>query len=400
MHRFEPPETHQPVIIAARRTPIARAGGALRAVELEDLAAPVLQAVLADSGISASEVDEVILGNATGGGGNIARLSALRAGLGVDVAGVTVDRQCGSGLEAIMMACNLIAAGAADVILAGGVESTSRAPIRMRRSTQDGEPPEPYARARFSTDEIGDPDMGIAAENVAQRFGITRARADGFALQSHRRACLAQDKGSFDTEIVPIETETAQHLSKDDGPRKDTSLEKLAQLRPVFKDNGVVTAGNACPLNDGASVVLVTSLAKARALNVSAALTYAGGASAGVDPNILGIGPVASTRKLLTKHPELSLDNAHFIEFNEAFAAQVLASLDALNIDETRVNLHGGALALGHPFGASGAVLVTRLFHQFRALPEANVDSDLGLAMMGIGGGMGLTAAFRYKRLT
>lgn len=399
MPRFELPETHQPVVIAARRTPIARAGGALSKVELEDLAAPVLKALVSDSGVSPQDVDDVILGNATGGGGNIARLSALRAGFPVDVAGVTVDRQCGSGLEAIMMACNLVAAGAGQTYLAGGVESTSRAPIRMRRPDNERGEPTPYTRARFSTDEIGDPEMGIAAENVAQQFNIARARADEFALQSHRRACRSQSAGLFDLEICPIDIGDGDIVERDEGPRSDTSLEKLAALPPVFLENGTVTAGNACPLNDGASAVLVTSLAMARRLKSPNILAYAGGASAGVDPNILGIGPVASTRKLLTRQPQLTPDAAQFIEFNEAFAAQVLASLDALGIDETKVNQQGGALALGHPFGASGAILVTRLFHQFRMAKSNAEPNALGLAMMGIGGGMGLTAAFRYKRI-
>ena len=397
MPRFEMPDTHQPVVIAARRTPIARAGGALRRVELEDLAAPVLKALISDGGVAPQDVDDVILGNATGGGGNIARLAALRAGFPVDVAGVSVDRQCGSGLEAIMMACNLVAAGAGQVYLAGGVESTSRAPIRMRRPDVEGGEPTPYARARFSTDEIGDPDMGIAAENVARQFNITRARADGFALQSHRRACQSQNARLFDQEICPINTGKGDIFARDEGPRSDTSLEKHAALPPAFLDGGTVTAGNACPLNDGASAVLVTSLAMVRRLKSPDFLAYAGGASAGVDPNILGVGPVASTQKLLARQPELDPNAVQFIEFNEAFAAQVLASLDALGIDETKVNQQGGALALGHPFGASGAILVTRLFHQFRMAKTSAKADALGLAMMGIGGGMGLTAAFRYK---
>lgn len=400
MQRFERPETHQPVIIAALRTPIGRAGGALRMIELEDLAAPLLQSVTQQAGIAPADVDDVILGNATGGGGNIARLAALQAGFPVEVAGVTVDRQCGSGLEAIMQACNLVAAGAGEVFVAGGVESTSRAPIRMRRPLRDDDAPEPYARARFSPDTIGDPEMGLAAENVAQQFNITRERADAFALQSHERACRAQAEGRFDAELVAMIPTDGPPVTRDECPRPDTSMDKLARLSPVFATDGTVTAGNACPLNDGAAVVVVTSLAKARSLKAAHVLSYEAGASAGVDPNVLGIGPVASTCKLTAKHPDLHPKHAQFIEFNEAFAAQVLASVDALGISEHRLNLDGGALALGHPFGASGAVLVTRLFHQFRAQAAQGLTSDLGVAMMGIGGGMGLTAAFRYKALS
>ncbi|MGR3839215.1 MAG: thiolase family protein [Cognatishimia sp.] len=384
------PETRMPVIIAAKRTPIGKAGGALAEIALEDLVAPVL-AHLAE-GLQGTAVDDVILGNATGGGGNIARLAALQAGLGVDVAGVTVDRQCGSGLEAIMLACNLIAAGAGEIYLAGGVESTSRAPIRAHRPLDPDAPAIPYSRARFAPDHIGDPDMGLAAENVAQRYGISRARADGFALQSHRRAVAAQLRGCFDTEILPL-----GDVASDECPRATTSPQKLASLPPVFRDDGVVTAGNACPLNDGAAVVVVTSRAKAKEMGAASWIAFAGGATAGVDPNYLGIGPVMSTRKLLAKAPELAPAEAKLIEFNEAFATQVLASADELGIDQTRLNRDGGAIALGHPFGASGAILVTRLLHQFRAMGQAAEPGDLALAMMGIGGGMGLTATFRFE---
>ena len=389
------PDSHRPVIIAAKRTPIGRVSGGLEKVELEDLVAPLIRALVAETGLAPGTIDDVILGNATGGGGNIARLAALQSGLPVEVAGVSIDRQCGSGLEAVMLACNLIAAGAGGVYLAGGVESSSRAPIRMRRPTVEGASPEAYQRARFAPDFIGDPDMGVAAENVAAQYSITRTRQDAFALQSHQRAVASQANGTFVAEIVPI----AGHLERDECPRPDTSLEKLAGLKPVFDAQGTVTAGNACPLNDGAAVVVVTSLKNARACNVTQALEFAGGASAGVDPNVLGIGPVSSTQKLLQHAPDLAPANAKLIEFNEAFASQVLASLDALEIRSDAVNLDGGALALGHPFGASGAILATRLLHQFRAMGSDARDGDLALAMMGIGGGMGLTAAFRHKAL-
>lgn len=374
-----------PVIVAARRSPIGRAGGALAAVELEALAAPVLQALLRDTGLAPKAVDDVLLGNAAGGGGNIARLAALEADLPLCVPGMTIDRQCGSGLAAIVTACQLISGGAGDVFLAGGVESVSRAPLRAHRPKAEGEPLSFYTRARFAPEKVGDPEMGVAAENVATAFGISRERQDAFALESHRKAIAAQEAGAFEAEIVPL-----AGLTQDECPRAGTSLEKLSALPPKFRESGTVTAGNACPLNDGASVVLVTSLAKARALKVPFALLYEDAATAGVDPKILGIGPVASTKRLIKARPDLAPEAADFIEFNEAFAAQVLANLDQLSIAPERVNRQGGALALGHPFGASGAVLVTRLFHQMKERPNA-----LGLAMIGIGGGMGITAAFR-----
>ncbi|WP_411645525.1 thiolase family protein [Loktanella agnita] len=395
MRHSDLPEDRQPVIIAARRSPIGRAFGALSTVEPQDLAAPIIQQALVDSGAMPEMVDDVILGNATGGGGNIARLAALAAGLPVSVPGVTVDRQCGSGLDAIITACHLVTAGAGELFLAGGVESTSRAPWRVARPRHLGELPAFFGRAKFAPEEIGDPDMGVAAENVATRYGITRERQDGFALRSHRRAVRAQQGGVFTAEIVPIGTGDGSMVTHDQCPRADTSEEKLARLSPVFVDGGTVTAGNACPLNDGAAVVVVTSLARAQQLGASAALLFAGGASAGVDPSYLGIGPVPATRKLLKRQPDLRLADVKLVEFNEAFAAQVLASLDELGIEETRVNKDGGALALGHPFGASGAILVTRIFYQFL---KSGSDGDLAFATMGIGGGMGLTGAFRYVR--
>ncbi|MFE2753882.1 thiolase family protein [Actinosynnema sp. NPDC059335] len=386
-----PPDDRRPVVVAARRTPVGRAGGAFAAVRAEDLLAPVLRAVLTEAGVAAGEVDDVVIGNAAGGGGNVARLAALTAGLPVDVPGVTVDRQCGSGLEAVVLAARLVAAGAGDCYLAGGVESTSTAPWRAERPTRPTGMPRFYARARFAPDSVGDPEMGEAAENVARAFGVDRARQDAFALRSHRRATAAAAAGRFRAEIVPVPTRGGV-VEADECPRPDTSAEALAALRPVFAEGGTVTAGNSCPLNDGASAMLVTSLAKARRLGVGPVLGFVDGASAGVDPNLLGIGPVESTRRLLVRRPGLDLGSVAAIEFNEAFAAQVLASLDALSIAEERVNRDGGAIALGHPYGASGAILVTRLHTQL--VREAAPAGAQGLAMLGIAGGLGLTALF------
>ncbi|MDA2808376.1 thiolase family protein [Nocardiopsis suaedae] len=394
------PEDRRPVVLAALRTPVGRAGGALARVRAEDLLAPVLRAVLAESGAAPGDIDDVVVGNAAGGGGNVARLASLTAGLPVGVPGVTVDRQCGSGLEAVMQAARMVAAGAGDAYLAGGVESTSTAPWRAERPDRPTGMPRFYARARFSPEEVGDPEMGEAAENVARAYGVTRERQDGFALRSHRRAVAAAAEGRFAAETVPVPTRAGRvqgTVEQDECPRPDTSAEALARLRPVFAEDGTVTAGNSCPLNDGASAMLVTSAARARALGARTALGFVDAASAGVDPNLLGIGPVESTRRLVERVPGLDVRTPR-IEFNEAFAAQVLASLDELGVDEESVNPDGGAIALGHPFGASGAILVTRLYSAL-VREETGGAGAQGLAMLGIAGGLGLTALFEHIEL-
>ncbi len=386
MLRSPLPADRQPVIIAARRSAIGRAGGMFAAVDVEHLAAPVLNAVLKDAAIAPDHVDDVVLGNAAGPGGNIARLALLTAGWPVEIPGVTVDRQCGSGLQAVMQACHDITAGAARVVVAGGVESQSRAPLRSLPAS-GALPAQSYHRARFAPDAIGDPEMGVAADTVATRFGISRARQDAFALQSQQRAKTARATGAFAAEIVPVQGQTTDECIRD-----SMTAQRLARLPAAFAPDGTVSVGNACPLNDGAAAVVITSAAHAKALGHSTALAYLGGATAGVDPNLLGIGPVASTRKLLDRHPELSLAALTHLEFNEAFASQTLACLDQLNLPSDLPNAQGGAIALGHPFGASGAILVTRLFSQLIRSP-APTDA-LAMAMIGIGGGQGLTAAF------
>lgn len=367
-------------MVAAKRTAIGKVGGMFRHVPPEELAGTVIRALLDEYPVPAESIDEVILGNAVGPGGNLARLSALTAGLPVEVPGVTVDRQCGSGLEAVILAARLIQAGAGDIYLAGGVESTSLAPWKLAKPLNHFKQfPEVMPRARFSPPAVGDPDMGIAAENVAERFGITREDQDRFALNSHRKAVQAQKTGRFAGEIVPV-----RGRAQDECPRPDTSLEKLAQLPPVFQEGGTVTAGNACPINDGAAVVLVMSEEKCRELDFVPVARFVDAAVAGVDPNILGIGPVPAVKKLLAR-TGLTVDDIDLVEFNEAFASQVLASLRELQIPEEKVNLGGGAIALGHPYGASGAVLVTRLCSELR-----RKGGKYGLATLGIAGGLGL----------
>ncbi|MGQ9368194.1 thiolase family protein [Azospirillum sp. ST 5-10] len=373
------------VIVAARRTPVGRIGGALRTLPVEALAAPVIRAVVADAGIDPAEVDDVILGNAVGPGGNVARLAALAAGLPVAVPGVTVDRQCGSGLEAVNLAARLVEAGAGEVYVAGGVESTSTAPWRVARPDSLYRTPVFYDRARFAPDAVGDPEMGVAAENVARAYGISRERQDAYALDSHRKAVAAQAAGRFAREIVPLALADGSVVGRDECPRPDTSAAALARLAPVFARDGTVTAGNACPVNDGAAAVAVVSERWFAAHGRGAGLVVADSAAAGVDPNLLGTGPIPAVRRLLARRPGLRLADVDLVEFNEAFAAQVLACLDALEIPQDRVCVAGGALALGHPFGASGAILVTRLFSEMTAGPARR-----GLATLGIGGGLGL----------
>jgi len=381
-------------IVAVKRTPIGRLGGVLAQVALEDLLASLIRALIAEAGIDPVEIDDVIVGNAAGPGGNPARLAALQAGLPLDIPGFSVDRQCGSGLEAVNLAAALVKAGQGEIFLAGGAESPSTAPQRMLRQT-DGSLKLSY-RARFSPDAIGDPDMGVAAENVAAQRGIGRERQDRFALDSHRKAVAAIEAGALAEEIVPIETGEGGTVTVDQCPRRDTSLEKLAALRPVFVEGGTVTAGNACPVNDGAALALVVSERVLRRLKPALVLRHVDGKARGVDPNLLGLGPIASTRALLRANPDVTMDSIDLVEFNEAFASQVLACLDALEIDPQRVNPGGGALAFGHPWGASGAILVARLFSQMARRGGPSV-AKRGLATIGIGGGLGISTLFERQ---
>ncbi|MFJ8065893.1 thiolase family protein [Psychrobacillus sp. NPDC096426] len=371
------------VIVMAKRTPIGRMGGMLSSLEPEKLLAPLIKHIVAETNLPKDIIDDVIIGNVVGPGGNIARVSALEAGLPVTVPGVTVDRQCGSGLEAINLAARLIQSGAGEVYLAGGVESTSRAPWKMAKPQNLMGVPDLYTRAKFTPSSYGDPDMGIAAENVAKKYAISREEQDQFSLESHRKAIQSQQTGRFDQEIVPLQVR-GEWVTKDECPRPDTSIEKLQKLSPVFQENGTVTAGNACPLNDGAALILIMSRKKCEALNLKPILRIVDAQAAGVDPNYLGIGPIPAVQKVLNRQ-QLTVDDLDIVEFNEAFASQVLASLKELHIPLKKVNRGGGALAIGHPYGASGAILMTRLCTEMLYKPYKK-----GLATLGIGGGIGL----------
>lgn len=400
------PDDRQPVIIAALRTPVCRANGALKHLRSHELLAPVLAALLAEAGVDAGEVADVIIGNAVGAGGNVARLAALEAGLPVTVPGLTVDRQCGSGLDAIVLATRLVAAGGG-TYLAGGVESISTAPLRAHRN-DDGEPAF-FRRAQFAPHSHGDPDMGVAAENVAREFGISRERQDEFALRSHRRAVAAQAGGTFARETVALPaapvTATAHGMAPapatvaaDDGPRPKISAALMARFPAAFVESGTVTAGNSCFDADGAAAVVVTTLARARELGAADGLAVLGTETAGVEPQLLGIGAASAASRLLAGQSVDAAD-VDLVEFNEAFASQTLACLDHLGIDPLRANADGGALALGHAYGASGAVLVARLLAQARQAPAAPDQGKLALAMISIAGGMGTAALFRHVRL-
>ncbi|WP_339247040.1 thiolase family protein [Paenibacillus sp. FSL R10-2796] len=371
------------VIVMAKRTPVGRMGGLLSTLEPEALLAPLIQHIVAETNLPKELIDDVIIGNVVGPGGNIARVAALEAGLPVSVPGVTVDRQCGSGLEAINIAARLIQSGAGEIYLAGGVESTSRAPWKMAKPQTLMGVPQLYTRAHFTPSSYGDPDMGIAAENVARKYGISREEQDQYALKSHQKAVHAQQSDRFQQEIVPLQVE-GQWVNTDECPRANTSLDKLQKLPPIFEEKGTVTAGNACPINDGAALLLMMSREKCQQLKFTPILRVVDAQAAGVDPNYLGMGPVPAVQKVL-KRQKLTVADLDIVEFNEAFASQVLASLNELQMPQEKVNLGGGALAIGHPYGASGAILMTRLCAEMQ-----NAPYQRGLATLGIGGGIGL----------
>lgn len=384
--------TPQAIIIAARRTPIGRVGGTLKSLTVDALMAPILNTLLQDTNLQPNQIDEVILGNAIGPGGNPARLALLTAGFPTTIPGVTIDRQCGSGLEAINLATRLIQSGAGEIYIAGGMESPSTAPWRIEKPRSLYELPQFTHRARFAPEALGDPDMGIAAETVAQVYGITRDRQDKYAFHSHQKALESITNGRFQNEIVPIHLSSTTTIDADECPRPNFTLQRLNKLPPAFQPDGTVTVGNACPINDGAAAVLMVSDRLFHEMGCKAGLRVVDTASAGVDPNLLGTGPVAAIHKLFNRQPTYNLSKIDLIEFNEAFAAQVLACLDTLEIPQEKVNVGGGAIALGHPYGASGAILVTRLFTELVRTPQTSVST--GLATLGIGGGLGLATLF------
>ncbi len=373
------------VIIAARRTAIGNVGGMHRARRVETLGAAAVMAALADSGLSAGDIGEVIMGNAAGGGGNPARLIALSAGLPDSVPAITVDRQCASGLDAIVMGARLIQTGAAEAVIAGGAESPSTAPWRVEKPTSLYRGlPRFFGEAQFAPGASGDRQMIEAAERVAREFGISRKWQDAYALASHERAAQAALAGGFDAEIVAV----GGGLERDEGPKPGLKPETLARAAPLLPD-GTVTVGNSCPVSDGAAAVVMVSSALHARLGRPRGLEFVDAATGGVDPARLGLGAVPAVERLRDRLGPRWEDLAA-VEFNEAFASQVLASFGALRLPQEIVNPQGGAIALGHPYGASGALLVVRLFT--RMVHEET--GGLGLAMLAAAGGLGVAAAF------
>jgi 3-oxoadipyl-CoA thiolase len=387
-------------IVAALRTPFGRYGGVLASVRPDDLAAAVIRALVDRSGIDPALVEDVILGCANQAGEdnrNVARMAALLAGLPVEVAGLTVNRLCGSGLQAVNSAAHAIAVGDGDVFIAGGVESMSRAPYVMLK------PQTAYERGthelvdttlgwRFVNPALAAShhpySMGETGENVAERFGVSREDQDAFALSSQRNASAAIAGGRYRDEIVPITVAgpkgSAVVVEADEHPRPDSTPEALARLRPAFREGGTVTAGNSSGINDGASAALVVEAGKARSLGLAPMARVVATAVAGVDPAVMGLGPIPATRKALQR-AGLTVGDLDLVELNEAFASQSLACIRELGLDPARVNVDGGAIALGHPLGASGGRLVTTLVHALR-----RTGGRYGLASMCIGVGQGI----------
>ncbi|MCI0914751.1 MULTISPECIES: acetyl-CoA C-acetyltransferase [Pseudomonas] len=385
------------VIVAATRTAIGSFQGALANVPAVDLGAAVIKRLLEQTGLDPAQVDEVILGQVltAGAGQNPARQAAIKAGLPFSVPALTLNKVCGSGLKALHLAAQAIRCGDAEVVIAGGQENMSLAPYVMpsaRTGQRMGHGQ--LVDSMISDglwDAFNDYHMGITAENLVEKYGISREQQDAFAAQSQRKAVAAIDAGRFKDEITPIvmpqKKGDPKVFDRDEQPRPDTTADSLAKLRPAFKKDGSVTAGNASSLNDGAAAVLLMSAGKANALGLPVLARIAGYASAGVDPAIMGIGPVSATQRCLDK-AGWQLGELDLIEANEAFAAQALAVGKALEWDAERVNVNGGAIALGHPIGASGCRVLVTLLHEM-----IKRDARKGLATLCIGGGQGVALA-------
>jgi 3-oxoadipyl-CoA thiolase len=398
---------HTPVVVDGLRTPFGRYGGALREVRPDDMAAHVIRALLDRTGVDAAAVDDVILGAANQAGEdnrNVGRMAALLAGMPVEVPGATVNRLCGSGMNAIVNAAHAIVAGDGAVFVAGGVESMTRAPFVMAK------PSAAFPRGeqtlydttlgwRFTNPRLADAyypfSMGETAENVVERCGVSREDQDAFAVESHRRWAAAQEAGRFDGEVIPITAPAGRkgektEIARDEHPRPDTTPEQLAALNPAFKRDasGSVTAGNSSGINDGAAAVLITSEARAGELGLRPIMRMRSSAVAGVDPATMGLGPIPASR-LALERAGVGADELDLVELNEAFAAQAIPVMRELGLDATKTNVNGGAIAIGHPLGASGARLVATLAHEMRRR-----GARYGLATMCIGVGQGIASVW------
>jgi 3-oxoadipyl-CoA thiolase len=389
------------VVLSAVRTPIGRYGGALSAVRPDDLAAEVIRAAVDRAGVPPDAIEDVWFGCANQAGEdnrNVARMAALLAGLPETVAGVTVNRLCASGLSAVVGACHAVVAGDGDLFVAGGVESMSRAPLVMAKpdkafprgdqtvydTTLGWRFPNPHLAELFPLES-----MGETGENVAERWGVSREDQDAFALRSQRRWAAAAAAGRFADELVPV-----NDLERDDHPRSDTSAEKLAALKPAFRPSGTVTAGNSSGINDGAAAVVVASEEKARELDLEPLASFVASAAAGVDPRVMGIGPIPAVGRVLER-AGITAGDVDLVELNEAFASQSLVVIRELGLDEEKVNVNGGAIALGHPLGMSGARLVVSLLHELERR-----GGRFGLATLCVGVGQGQAALFERGKAT
>jgi 3-oxoadipyl-CoA thiolase len=386
------------VILSGVRTPIGRYGGALSGVRPDDLAALVVREAIERAGVPAEEVEDVYLGCANQAGEdnrNVARMAVLLAGLPEHVAGVTVNRLCASGLSAVVSACHAVLAGDGDLFVAGGVESMSRAPLALAKpdkafprgdqklwdTTLGWRFPNPRLEEKFPLES-----MGETGENVAERWHVSREDQDAFALRSQQRWAAAAEAGRFTDELLSVDG-----VAQDEHPRPETTAEKLATLKPAFRAEGTVTAGNASGINDGAAALVIASEAKAQELGAEPLGRFAGSAVAGVDPRVMGIGPVPAVQKLLER-TGIGIDEIDLVELNEAFASQSLAVVRELGIDEEKVNVNGGAIAIGHPLGMSGARLVVSLLHELRRR-----GGRYGLATLCVGVGQGQAALFERR---
>jgi 3-oxoadipyl-CoA thiolase len=382
-------------VLAAVRTPVGRYGGALAEIRPDDLAAAAISAAVERAGVDGGEIDDVYFGCANQAGEdnrNVARMATLLAGLPDAVAGVTLNRLCASGLSAVVSACHAVAAGDGDLFVAGGVESMSRAPLAMAKpdrafprgdqtaydTTLGWRFPNPRMEAMFPLES-----MGETGENVAERWQVSREDQDAFALASQRRHAEATAAGRFREEIVPI-----GDVEGDEHPRPDTTTEALANLKPAFRSDGTVTAGNSSGINDGAAALVIASEERAAALGREPLAAFVGSAVAGVDPRVMGVGPVPAVRKLLDRSG-VSVDEIDLVELNEAFASQSLVVIRELGLDPARVNVNGGAIAIGHPLGMSGARLVVTLLHELKRR-----RGRYGLATLCVGVGQGQAALF------
>jgi 3-oxoadipyl-CoA thiolase len=384
----------QAVILSAVRTPIGRHGGALAGVRPDDLAALAISAAVERSGVPREQIEDVYFGAANQAGEdnrNVARMAALLAGLPEEVAGVTVNRLCASGLSAVIGACHAVRAGDGELFVAGGVESMSRAPLVMAKPENGDQTvwdttlgwrfPNPRMEAMFPLES-----MGETGENVAERWSISREEQDAFALESQRRWAAADEAGRFADELVPV-----GDVQRDEHPRPDTNAEKLAALKPAFREGGTLTAGNSSGINDGAAALVVASEEKAEELGAQPLGRFVASAVAGVDPRVMGTGPVPAVRKLLAR-AGLDVDDLDLVELNEAFASQSLQVIRELGLDPERVNVNGGAIAIGHPLGMSGARLVVSLLHELRRR-----GGRYGLATLCVGVGQGQAAIFEAR---